>query len=40
MDLKVWTLYSDLVYVPNEKLEIPGLDKDSGVEFITIKPIN
>lgn len=30
---------SDLVYIPNEKLEIPGLDKDSGVEFITIKPI-
>ena len=30
---------SDLVYIPNEKLEIPGLDKDSGVEFITIKPM-
>lgn len=30
---------SDLVYVPNEKLEIPELDKDSNVEFITIKPI-
>lgn len=30
---------SDLVYMPNEKLEIPELDKDSSVEFITIKPI-
>ena len=30
---------SDLVYIPNEKLEIPELDKDSSVEFITIKPI-
>ena len=30
---------SDLVYIPNEKLEIPELDKDSSVGFITIKPI-
>ena len=30
---------SDLVYIPNEKLEIPELDKDSSIEFITIKPI-
>lgn len=30
---------SDLVYIPNEKLEIPELDKDSDIEFITIKPI-
>ena len=30
---------SDLVYIPNEKLEIPELDKESGVEFVTIRPI-
>lgn len=30
---------NDLVYIPNEKLEIPELDINSGVEFIIIKPI-
>lgn len=30
---------SDLVYIPNETLEIPELDKDSGVEFVTIRPM-
>lgn len=30
---------SDLVYIPNEKLEIPDLDVNEKIGFITIKPI-